>query len=76
MTDIHMREIVVKPYQYKQCQVVTDWLDNPPRYIHCVDPDSGREFIAQQRMGAWMECDVSMLLLELNNKRPKGNEHG
>jgi len=48
-----------------EVQFLTQWDQKPPKYVHCYDPKGGKHFIVEQRMGAWMEVDIGLLVHKL-----------
>jgi len=64
------REIVRRNGRYVQCQVMTKWTSSSdcPKWIACNDLETGEQFIASQRMGAWMEVDIIFFADQINEK--------
>lgn len=67
MADRYPEHEVVLRSVYCQAQILTKWEGfNPPRYIavHSLDERRPGEWICEQRMGAWMDVDLSRVASE------------
>lgn len=62
------REIYIRG-RYCKCQVLTRWRDDdtPPKYlaVNSLDPDRPGEFIAVQKLGAWMAISLQEVVSDL-----------
>lgn len=64
------REVWRTGHKATQCHFVTKWkaASDVPKYVHAYDIERDQNFIAEQRMGAWMEVDIQDLVWTLNSR--------
>lgn len=67
MIEYPQREIF-RHGRYEMCQVMTNWANDPPKYIACNGLTTGEQFVAHQSMGTWCEVDIITFVNKVNKQ--------